>query len=140
MENNSLAPCGVICDLCKAFQRTKNKCVGCLAVGSKPYHCTVCSIKDCPEKHVNPAALCSECPKYPCRRIKDLNKRYIAKYGENLLQNLDSARTDGLAAFIEAARQKWTCPACGQLLCVHTEKCLQCGGSNPYLPGVYIPN
>jgi putative acetyltransferase len=139
MENNSLAPCGVICDLCMAFQRTRNKCVGCLADGNKPYHCTVCSIKDCPEKQGNPAALCSECPKYPCRRIKDLNKRYIAKYGENLMQNLDSARKDGLAAFITVARQKWRCPACGQFLCVHAEQCLHCGAANPYFPGCSVP-
>ncbi len=134
MDDTSLAPCGVICDLCMAFQRTKNKCVGCQAVGNKPYHCTVCSIKDCPEKHGNPALLCGECPKYPCRRIKDLNKRYSAKYGENLLQNLETAGKDGLEAFIAAARQKWSCPSCGKLLCVHTANCIHCGSANPYFP------
>lgn len=139
MKNDSLAPCGVICDLCMAFQRARNKCVGCQADGSKPYHCTVCSIKTCPEKHGNQAALCSDCPKYPCRQIKDLNKRYMAKYGENLQHNLESAGKGGLADFIAAARQKWSCPACGQLLCVHTVKCLQCGGTNPYFPGSSLP-
>ena len=139
MNNTSLAPCGVICDLCMAFQRPKSKCVGCQTEGNKPNHCRVCSIKDCPEKQGNPAALCSECPKYPCRRIKDLNKRYIAKYGENLLQNLESAREDGLPAFIAAAKQKWSCPACGQFLCVHNGKCLHCGHPNPYFPGAAFP-
>ena len=134
MNNTSLAPCGVICDLCMAFQRPKSKCVGCQTEGNKPNHCRVCSIKDCPEKHGNPASLCSDCPQYPCRRIKDLNKRYIAKYGENLLQNLESARKNGLPAFIAAAKQKWSCPACGQFLCVHNGKCLHCGHANPYFP------
>lgn len=109
MENNSLAPYGVICDPCLGFQRTKTKCVGCQADG-------------------NPAAACSDCPEYPCRRIKDLNKRHIAKYGENLRQNLESASTSVLTAFMAASRQKWSCPACGQLLCVHTGNCLHCGG------------
>jgi len=52
MNNKSVAPCGVICDICLGFQRTKNKCVGCNSIGNKPYHCTVCSIKACPEKMV----------------------------------------------------------------------------------------
>jgi len=136
MNYNSLAPCGVICDLCVGFQRAKNKCVACQAQGYKPNHCKVCSIKSCPEKHGNPAALCVDCLKYPCRRLKDLNKRYMAKYGEDLQQNLEMARAEGLASFIEAASQKWACPACGQLLCVHSDSCLHCGGVNPFFPGV----
>lgn len=139
MNSNSLAPCGVICDLCLAFQRDRNKCVGCLAEGSKPYHCTVCSIKDCPEKQGDPTILCSLCKKYPCRRLKDLNKRYCAKYGESLLKNLESARKDGLEAFIAASSTKWLCPGCGQLLCVHSGKCLHCGNANPYFPGFSLP-
>ncbi len=138
MNINSLAPCGVICDLCLGFQRTRSKCVGCQAEGNKPCHCAVCSIKACPEKQGNPAALCVDCPKYPCRRIKELNKRYMAKYGENLRQNLESASKDGCTAFIAAARQKWSCPACGQLLCVHNDKCLHCGNINPYFPGASL--
>jgi hypothetical protein len=134
MDETSLAPCGVICELCLAFQRTKNKCVGCRTEGNKPYHCTVCGIKDCPEKQGDPSTLCNECRKYPCRRIKDLNKRYITKYGENLLQNLEAASKGGLAAFIAAAGQKWSCPVCGQLLCVHNGTCLHCGAANPYFP------
>lgn len=110
MTNSSLSPCGVICDLCLGFQRSKNTCVGCLVEGKKPYHCTVCSIKSCPEKQSNPAALCSACPNYSCRRLKDLNKRYTPKYGENLHQNLTAARNDGLDSFIKAAEQKWRCP------------------------------
>lgn len=134
MNEQSLAPCGVLCDLCLGFQRSKNTCVGCLAEGNKPYHCTVCSIKSCPEKQGNPAALCSDCPKYPCRRLKDLNKRYLANYGENLQKNLETARDSGLTEFIAAAQTKWLCQNCGQLLCVHSANCLHCSSPNPYFP------
>lgn len=30
MKHISIAPCGVICDICLGYQREKNKCVGCL--------------------------------------------------------------------------------------------------------------
>lgn len=134
MNMDSLAPCGVVCDLCLGFQRTKNKCVGCNNEGNKPYHCTVCSIKTCPEKQGNDKMLCSDCPKFPCRRIKSLDKRYIAKYGENLIGNLTQAKETGIGSFISTQKQKWTCPSCGQLLCVHKPECLHCGAKNVHFP------
>lgn len=134
MNSKSTAPCGVICDLCLGFQRTKNKCVGCFDIGNKPYHCTVCSIKSCAEKNGNEDLLCFECSKYPCRRIKDLNKRYIAKYGESPIQNLDDIKEIGIEAFTEREAEKWKCDKCGQLLCVHREVCLICGNINKHFP------
>ena len=134
MNNLSVAPCGVICDLCKGFQRLKEKCVGCNYIGNKPYHCTVCSIKNCPEKKGNDKLICSECTKYPCRRIKELDKRYIKKYGESPIENMRSINNDKINIFIEKETKKWTCFACGQLLCVHSRICLSCGAKNKYFP------
>jgi hypothetical protein len=134
MNNLSIAPCGVICDLCKGFQREKNKCVGCNYSGNKPYHCTVCSIKSCLEKKGNDKLLCSECTKYPCQRIRDLNKRYIEKYGESPIENMKSIIDNGISVFIEKETKKWTCLACGKLLCVHSNVCLSCGVENKYFP------
>ncbi len=134
MNNSSLAPCGVICNLCLGFQREKNTCVGCNNTGYKPYHCTVCSIKSCPEKNGDESLLCYDCSKFPCRRIRDLNKRYIAKYGESPVENLQRVKESGLTAFIQAEEEKWKCSSCGQLLCVHREVCLVCGGKNVYFP------
>jgi len=134
ISNTSIAPCGVICDICLGFQREKNKCVGCNNVGSKPNHCTDCSIKFCAEKKGNDTLLCGECAKFPCRRIKDLNKRYTLKYGENLIQNLTMVKEMGLSQFIDIENEKWKCKKCGQLLCVHKDACLICGNKNEYFP------
>ncbi|MEI6555852.1 MAG: DUF3795 domain-containing protein [Paludibacter sp.] len=134
MNNSSIAPCGVICDICLGFQRSKNKCVGCNNTGNKPYHCTVCSITTCVEKKGNKKLLCNECIKFPCRRIKDLDKRYIANYGESPIQNLRSIKEIGLNSFIESEKLKWKCSKCGHLLCVHKEVCLNCGNLNEYFP------
>jgi len=66
MNNVSIAPRGVICDICLGFQRSKNKCVGCNNIGNKPHHCTVCSIKTCSEKKGNEKLLCNDCDEFPC--------------------------------------------------------------------------
>jgi hypothetical protein len=134
VNNNSIAPCGVICDICLGYQREKNKCVGCLNTGNKPYHCTVCSIKSCAEKKGNEELLCYDCIKFPCRRIKDLDKRYTVKYGESPIQNLDKIKEVGLQQFVENEKEKWKCNICGQLLCVHRGFCLNCGAKNEYFP------
>jgi hypothetical protein len=136
MNHLSIAPCGVICDLCYAYQRDKSKCVGCNNDGNKPYHCTVCSIKCCPEKQGNEQLSCIDCFKFPCRRIKNLDKRYIIKYAESLIQNLRSIEEFGLTKFIENEREKWKCCTCGELLCVHREICLNCGARNYYFPSM----
>ena len=134
MNNNSVAPCGVICDICLGYQREKNKCFGCLNIGNKPYHCTVCSIKSCKKKKGNEELLCYDCSKFPCKRIKNLDKRYTLKYGESPIQNLNKIKEIGLQAFIEIEKEKWKCNSCGQLLCVHREVCLNCGNKNAYFP------
>lgn len=95
MNCASIAPCGVICDICQGFQRSKNKCGGCNSNGNKPYHSTVCSIKFCAEKGGNENLLCIECVKFPCRRIRDLDKRYTIKYVESPIQNLLKIKETG---------------------------------------------
>lgn len=137
MNNISIAPCGVICDICLGFQREKNKCVGCNFAGNKPHHCKVCSIKSCAEKQGNEKLLCHDCIKFPCRRIKDLDKRYTSKYGESPIQNLNKIKDIGVSGFISSEKEKWKCSKCGQLLCVHREVCLICGNKNNYFPELY---
>jgi hypothetical protein len=134
MNYNSVAPCGVICDICLGFQREKNKCVGCNKDGNKPYHCTNCSIKSCSEKNGNSKELCSKCSKYPCTRIKSLNKRYEIKYGESIISNFAMIDEIGIKQFIEKQSKKYKCHECGNLVCVHKEKCLICGAINTNYP------
>lgn len=134
MESLIISPCGLICDLCLGFQRTKNTCVGCNEVGYKPYHCENCSIVHCPEKKGGPTLLCHVCEKYPCRRLKALDKRYRTKYGESLIENLSKIENMGITAFKEEAAVYWTCPECGKLLCAHRENCLYCNAPNPHFP------
>jgi hypothetical protein len=133
MDNLSIAPCGVICDLCSGFQRNKNKCVGCNISGNKPNHCMNCRIKECLKKE-NSKALCNDCNDFPCKYIKNLDKRYKTKYGESPIENLQNILKIGIDDFIKNEEVKWKCEKCGQLLCVHKEICLSCGTENKYHP------
>jgi len=126
MKYSSVAPCGLICDLCYAFQRTKNRCEGCNSAGNKTAYCERCRIKQCPEK-ADDSELCNKCPKYPCKNIKNLDKRYSVKYGESAIENLDVIKEKGIRAFIRDSKEKWKCPCCGKLLCVHRTACQNCG-------------
>jgi hypothetical protein len=127
-----IASCGVICDICLGFQREKNQCVGCSSTGFKPLHCEKCQIKRCPEKNGNNRELCVECEKFPCKRIKNLDKRYRTNYNESPIENLQLLSEKGLKHFIETEKEKWTCPQCGMLLCVHRDRCLHCDAENRY--------
>ena len=133
MNTKMIAPCGINCTLCLGYQRKKNSCVGCLPEGAKPYHCTVCSIKQCPEKNGDSTVLCDSCQKFPCRRIKDLDKRYRTKYGLSIIENLRVIAENGAEKFLRDDSAKWKCPNCGELLCMHREVCLSCGGINPVI-------
>ena len=128
MKCSSVAPCGLICDLCYAFQRPKNRCEGCNSSGNKTSYCEKCRIKQCPEK-ADEYELCNKCAKYPCRIIKNLDKRYSLKYGESAIANLDLIKEKGIRAFIKDQKAEWKCPRCGNLLCVHKTACQNCGHS-----------
>lgn len=130
MPISIVAPCGLICDLCLGFQREKNKCSGCTVAGSKPASCITCSIVNCPDKNGDSTQFCSTCPKYPCKRLKALEKRYSANYGESLMDNFNQIDVKGLQQFLLDSEKAWGCPECGELLTVHRPQCLHCKAPN----------
>ncbi len=135
MNSKSIAPCGIICDLCSGFQRSKNRCVGCNNTGNKPSHCTTCSIKMCPEKNGDEKSRCNKCSRFPCIKIRKLEKRYVNKYGESPVENLRNISESGINALIKSESEKWRCIQCGNLLCVHRKACMVCGAENHHFPG-----
>lgn len=136
MNTKSIAPCGINCDICLGFQREKNKCVGCNNEGNKPRHCTICSIKYCKEKGGEINTKCNLCSTYPCRKIINLDKRYRIKYGESIIKSFERIGEIGIRKFIKEEEEKWKCPQCGNLVCVHKERCLICGEVNDKYPTI----
>jgi hypothetical protein len=104
MRADLIAPCGMNCRLCIAYIRPKKPCNGCNGDdANKPYHCVVCKIKSCEAVRAGEAGLCSESEK-TCRRLKDLDKRYKAKYHMSMLANLGYIR-DNECGFSGAKRR-----------------------------------
>ena len=129
-----IAPCGMNCSLCLAFQRGEKNCPGCNSPDSnKSRHCR---IKNCEELSQTKSGFCYSCTKYPCRRLKQLDTRYRTKYGMSMIQNLRIIEMQGIATFMERETITWTCATCGSLLCVHRVKCQNCGDRNEKFPGV----
>ncbi len=123
-----IAPCGMNCALCMAYQRMKDRCSGCNLGGkNKPGYCIRCFIVNCELRKQTESGFCYECPKYPCARMKQLDKRYRTQYRMSMLENLEYIRANGLKKFIEYESGRWRCQNCGRLVSVHRTYCLHCG-------------
>lgn len=123
-----IASCGMNCRLCLAHQREKNHCPPCRGDDAeKSNYCVTCIIKNCDFFAEGKAKCCFECAKYPCRRLRRLDKRYRTKYHMSMLDNLVMIRESGVRAFIRSEKDRWTCSSCGNLRSVHRPHCLFCG-------------
>jgi hypothetical protein len=70
---------------------------------------------------------CFECRKYPCDWLNRLDKRYRTNYGMSMLDNLNTMKQFGIRYFIKQEKDRWPCPACGEIICVHEASCIICG-------------
>lgn len=123
-----LAPCGMNCSLCVAFQREKNRCAGCNSSDkNKVKHIAACRIKHCKERESKKIPYCYSCKKFPCKLLEQLDKRYRTKYGMSMIENLQTMEKEGINKFKKMEKVKWACNACGELLCVHRDECQTCG-------------
>lgn len=117
-----IAPCGMNCALCSGFLREKRICSGCRSSSAKPAYCASCIIRNCAEM-VGEFCSCGS----PCRRLRDLDKRYRTRYGMSMLENLALIRDEGIDAFVLRERGRWECPQCHGVLSVHRAGCVFCG-------------
>jgi hypothetical protein len=132
MEEKLIAPCGMNCGLCanhlamthdlnkKGFK--KKYCSGCLPRGK---NCLFMQ-KQCDLVGKGLVRFCYECKDFPCRRLKDLDKRYRTKYHLSMIENLELIKKQGIEKFLEKEAAKWQCPECGDAICCHNGLCLNC--------------
>jgi hypothetical protein len=132
MENILIAPCGMNCGLCFAYQAEKydlkkkgfnrKYCPGCRPRGKNCLH-----MKDqCKLVGKGLLLFCYECADFPCKRLKNLDKRYSTKYHLSMIDNLQQIKEQGLESFLADQVSKWLCPDCGEPLCCHNGLCLNC--------------
>ena len=128
MDAQLIAPCGMNCGICLGYLRDSRRCHGCRGDDAdKLPSCTRCIIKNCETIASNQTGFCYECPKYPCRRLRQLDKRYRTKYSMSMIENLEFIRAHGVSAFVEKEHERWRCHKCGGVICVHRSFCFTCG-------------
>ena len=122
-----IAPCGMNCGTCLAWLREKNKCPGCRILSDdKAISVKSCTVTKCIYLGKTKSKFCYECEKYPCKRIKQLDKRYRTKYGTSFIENLLMIKENGIDYFLDFESKRRTCTNCGSTLCVHRDFCLTC--------------
>ena len=122
MKTKLIAPCGMNCNLCSGYLKDKNKCPGCREDNTgKPYYCIRCIIKNCDHLKKNNWKYCTnKCEKYPCKRLKSLDKRYKTKYSMSMISNLEIIDKDGIRKLINIEKEKWI--RGNEIYCVHHKK------------------
>jgi len=132
VEIELIAPCGMNCGVCHRYLKENDPCPGCRGDDAlKLVSCTHCVIKNCGYLAASKSGFCFECPSYPCRRLKALDKRYRTKYGMSMMENLQTIETKGLEPFAADENERWSCKICGGTICVHKGYCVRCRTVRP---------
>ena len=127
MKKGLIAACGMNCGLCYAYLRKKENCPGCRFFDSeKPLSIARCKIRNCEKVRNKKVKFCFQCCDFPCRLLKDLDKRYRTKYNMSEIENLENIKRNGLKLFLKNEEIKWKCKKCGGIICVHKKECLNC--------------
>jgi hypothetical protein len=122
-----IAPCGMNCGTCIAYLREKNRCPGCrIYYADKAVSVKRCIIQNCIYLEKTKSKFCYECVKFPCQRMKQLDKRYRTKYRTSFIENLLLIKENGIRNFLDFESKRRTCPDCGATLSVHRSFCLEC--------------
>ncbi|MDD4110327.1 MAG: DUF3795 domain-containing protein [Clostridia bacterium] len=127
MNSKLIAPCGMNCGICLGYLREKNKCPGCRLIepGTFKYN-QKCIIKNCEFYKSGKDRFCYKCDKFPCKRLRDLDKRYRTNYNMSMIENLKNIEENGILKFVSSEKTRWRCE-CGETICVHRKNCLKCG-------------
>jgi hypothetical protein len=124
-----IAPCGMNCGICISYfgytmggKRRKMACRGCQVRKSRcaflQKHCSRLARKE--------VGYCYECPDFPCERLRRLDRVYRKRFGMSMIENLRHIQGQGIDKFLENERERWRCPSCGSIVCVHNRVCYAC--------------
>jgi hypothetical protein len=126
-DKSLIAPCGMNCGTCIGYLRVKNKCPGCrVNSADKAISVKRCIITKCDYLERTDSKFCYDCEKFPCRRLKQLDKRYRTKYRTSFIENLLMIKEKGIDNFLVFESGRRTCQNCGSVLTVHRENCMFC--------------
>jgi hypothetical protein len=127
-----IAPCGMNCGICRAYNAYIH---GVPTKRGKVTHCTGCRfrvkncyvIRACTKLRKNQIQSCSECDTMPCEKLSHLDKRYREHYDMSMVENLKTINEKGMIEFLAEQAEKYRCPNCREVVCVHDVTCYSCG-------------
>ena len=117
LNKEIIAPCGMNCGLCLHYLRDENKCPGCSSGRKVNGGCIKCAIKLCKERK---GEYCFNCDKFPCDRLKRMDKRYQEKYKMSEISNLEAIKQKGIESLLKQEEKKWV--NSDGTYCVHDKK------------------
>ena len=127
IKSELIAPCGMNCGICVAYLRERNRCPGCRLIDkisageSNKRYCKKCMIKNCEILRKKGWKFCNtRCESYPCRRLKDLDKRYRMRYDMSMLDNLEYIEKNGIRKFLRQQKKRYI--KNDKVICVHNNK------------------
>lgn len=125
-----IAPCGMNCGICVAFfgytlrgEKRKRPCSTCRVRRSR---CAFIK-KQCSKLATKQIEYCFECTDFPCAKLGTLDRRYREKFEMSMIENLSYMQANGIAQFLKREQERWECPNCDGIVCVHTKMCYNCG-------------
>ncbi len=128
-EKKLIAPCGMNCGICIGFfgyavngRKRKITCTGCRP---RDKQCAFLK-KHCKKLLNKEIEYCFECNDFPCEKLKGLDERYRRKYEMSMIDNLEYIQKNGIDKFVKKERERWKCPKCGGVICVHDKRCYSC--------------
>ena len=129
MRKELIAPCGMNCRICIGFfgytmsgKKRKTKCVGCNPSGKSCAHLK----KYCTKLAKKEIEYCYECNDFPCKQIQKLDNKYRKRFDYSTIYNLRYIKEKGIEKFLENQEEKYKCPKCGGIICVHNGNCYFC--------------
>ena len=124
-----ITPCGMNCGICISFfgyslngKRRKHPCKGCRPTEKQ---CAFIK-KQCNKLATKQIEYCFECVDFPCVNLTKLDERYKTKYGMSMIENLKHIQKNGIKKFLENEQERWKCPTCEGVICVHNKTCYNC--------------
>ena len=129
MREELIAPCGMNCAICIAFfgytmsgKKRKHPCSGCW---SRERPCAFIK-KKCKKLTSNQIQYCFECNDFPCEQLQKLDTKYRERFDMSMIANLRYIKENGMEKFLQKQEEKYKCPKCGGIICVHNGKCYSC--------------
>ena len=131
-EKDLIAPCGMYCGICDKYlayshqlPRKRGKigyCKGCRPANKN------CSFvkKKCVTGKIYVVDFCFECEVFPCDILKKISKKQKERNQYDIVESLYRIQEHGLDWFIEEQVRIHGCDRCGDMICVHNDKCYSC--------------